>query len=80
MHSLSSIPVDVVCHRRPPLKNFSSVTEFDCATSKEATVAKDGTNCGVTWLAFPRLIETYTQAFAHYIQCEEAISKFGLMI
>ena len=27
----------------------------------------------------PRLIEAYAQAFARYIQCEEAISKFGLL-
>lgn len=26
-----------------------------------------------------RLIETYSQAIARYIQCEEAISKFGLL-
>lgn len=26
-----------------------------------------------------RLIESYAQPFAHYVQCEEAISKFGLL-
>lgn len=26
-----------------------------------------------------RLLEAYAQAFARYIQCEEAISKFGLL-
>ena len=27
----------------------------------------------------PRLVESYSQAFARYIQCEEAISKFGFL-
>ena len=27
----------------------------------------------------PRLLESYSQAFARYIQCEEAISQFGLL-
>jgi hypothetical protein len=27
----------------------------------------------------PRLIEAYAQAFARYIQCEEAISQYGLL-
>ena len=27
----------------------------------------------------PRLIEAYAQAFARYVQCEQAISKFGLL-
>lgn len=27
----------------------------------------------------PRLVESYAQAFARYIQCEEAISKFGFL-
>ncbi len=27
----------------------------------------------------PRLVEAYSQAFARYIQCEEAISKFGFL-
>ena len=27
----------------------------------------------------PRLIESYAQAFARYVQCEQAISKFGLL-
>ena len=27
----------------------------------------------------PRLVEAYAQAFARYIQCEEAISAFGLL-
>lgn len=26
-----------------------------------------------------RLIESYAQAFARYIQCEEAISKYGML-
>lgn len=30
-------------------------------------------------LVNPRLLESYSQAFARYIQCEEAISKFGLL-
>ena len=30
-------------------------------------------------LVNPRLIETYAQAFARYIQCEEAISTYGLL-
>lgn len=27
----------------------------------------------------PRLVESYSQAFARYVQCEEAISKFGFL-
>lgn len=27
----------------------------------------------------PRLIEAYAQAFARYVQCGQAISKFGLL-
>lgn len=27
----------------------------------------------------PRLLESYSQAFARFIQCEEAISQFGLL-
>jgi hypothetical protein len=30
-------------------------------------------------LVNPRLIESYSQAFARYIQCEEAISTYGLL-
>ena len=30
-------------------------------------------------LVNPRLIETYAQAFARYIQCEEATSTYGLL-
>ena len=30
-------------------------------------------------LVNPRLIESYAQAFARYIQCEEAISTYGLL-
>ena len=30
-------------------------------------------------LVNPRLIESYSQAFARFIQCEEAISQFGLL-
>jgi len=42
MQPLSSIPVDVIPrHRRLPLTGFLSVKEFDCATLKEAIVAKE---------------------------------------
>ncbi|MCG7291040.1 P27 family phage terminase small subunit [Corynebacterium afermentans] len=34
---------------------------------------------GVASFVSPRLIEAYAQAFARYIQCEEAITKFGLL-
>lgn len=34
---------------------------------------------GVASFVSPRLIEAYAQTFARYIQCEEAISKFGLL-
>ena len=34
---------------------------------------------GCERLVNPRLIESYAQAFARFIQCEEAISKFGLL-
>lgn len=30
-------------------------------------------------LVNPRLLESYSQAFARFIQCEEAISQFGLL-
>ena len=30
-------------------------------------------------LVNPRLIESYSQAFARYVQCEEAISTYGLL-
>lgn len=34
---------------------------------------------GCTAFVAKRLIEAYAQAFARYVQCEEAISKFGLL-
>lgn len=34
---------------------------------------------GCTDFISKRLIESYAQAFARYVQCEEAISKFGLL-
>ncbi|WP_311777478.1 P27 family phage terminase small subunit [Trueperella abortisuis] len=34
---------------------------------------------GVAQFVSPRLIEAYAQAFARYIQCENAISRFGLL-
>ena len=34
---------------------------------------------GVASFVSRRLIEAYAQAFARYIQCEEAITKFGLL-
>ena len=37
---------------------------------------------GRAWCAqfvAPRLIESYAQAFERYVQCEQAISKFGLL-
>ena len=37
---------------------------------------------GRAWCAqfvAPRLIESYAQAFARYVHCEQAISKFGLL-
>ena len=34
---------------------------------------------GCTEFVSKRLIEQYAQAFARYIQCEQAISKFGLL-
>lgn len=34
---------------------------------------------GVASFVSPRLIEAYAQAFARYVQCEQAISKFGLL-
>lgn len=60
-----------------------------------SSVQRDGTSLGAdtlykeTWLWLknrncesfisPRLLESYAQAFSRYIQCEEAISKFGLL-
>lgn len=35
--------------------------------------------CGCTRFVSKRLIEAYAQAFARYMQCEQAISKFGLL-
>lgn len=34
---------------------------------------------GCAQFVSPRLIEAYAQAFARYVQCEQAISKFGLI-
>ena len=34
---------------------------------------------GCTRFVSKRLIEAYAQAFARYVQCEQAISKFGLL-
>lgn len=34
---------------------------------------------GCSTLVNPRLIESYSQAFARYIQCEDAISRYGLL-
>ena len=34
---------------------------------------------GCSQFVAPRLIEAYAQAFARYVQCEQAISKFGLL-
>lgn len=34
---------------------------------------------GCSQFVVPRLIESYAQAFARYVQCEQAISKFGLL-
>ena len=34
---------------------------------------------GCERLVYPRLIEAYAQAFARYIQCEEATSTYGLL-
>ena len=34
---------------------------------------------GCEQLVNPRLIESYAQAFARYIQCEEAVSQYGLL-
>ncbi|WP_455676758.1 hypothetical protein [Pseudoscardovia suis] len=34
---------------------------------------------GCSQFVAPRLIEAYAQAFAWYVQCEQAISKFGLL-
>ena len=34
---------------------------------------------GCSQFVAPRLIESYAQAFERYVQCEQAISKFGLL-
>ena len=34
---------------------------------------------GCSQFVSPRLIEAYAQTFARYVQCEQAISKFGLL-
>ena len=34
---------------------------------------------GCSHFVAPRLIEVYAQAFARYVQCEQEISKFGLL-
>ena len=34
---------------------------------------------GCSQFVAPRLIEVYAQAFARYVQCEQEISKFGLL-
>ena len=59
------------------------------AVQRDGQQLLDGELCGETWAWLevcgiasfvpPRLKEAYAQAFARYIQCEEAISKFGLL-
>ncbi|KJY52941.1 hypothetical protein JF69_00980 [Bifidobacterium kimbladii] len=71
---LNPVPLD----RQFSLKSFSSVKGLTVRSARWATIAKDGTNHGVALFVFPRLIEAYVQTFAHFIRCEEVLSKFAV--
>ena len=70
-------------------ENIPRPSEYLSAEQKDGTHLKADKIFKETWLWLkkrkcesfvnPRLVEAYSQAFARYVQCEEAISKFGFL-
>lgn len=76
-------------------EDISSDTVFPEPSAYLSATQKDGTSLGADkiymevykWLkerkcekfVNPRLVESYAQSFARYVQCESAISQFGLL-
>lgn len=70
-------------------ENIPKPSEYLSAKQKDGTHLKADEIFKETWLWLkkrkcesfvnPRLVEAYSQAFARYVQCEEAISKFGFL-
>ena len=70
-------------------ENIPKPSEYLSAEQKDGTHLKADKIFKETWLWLkkrkcesfvnPRLVEAYSQAFARYVQCEEAISKFGFL-
>lgn len=76
-------------------EDITSDTKFPEPSSYLSAVQKDGTSLGADkiydevyrWLVDrgcekivnPRTVESYAQTFARYVQCESAISQFGLL-
>ena len=70
-------------------ENIPKPSEYLNAKQKDGTLLGANKIFKETWVWLkkrkcdkfvnPRLVESYSQAFARYIQCEEAISKFGFL-
>ena len=70
-------------------ENIPRPSEYLSAEQKDGTHLKADKIFKETWIWLkkrkcesfvnPRLVEAYSQAFARYVQCEEAISKFGFL-
>ena len=70
-------------------ENIPKPSDYLSAEQKDGTHLKADKIFEETWIWLkkrkcesfvnPRLVEAYSQAFARYVQCEEAISKFGFL-
>ena len=70
-------------------ENIPKPSEYLSAEQKDGTHLNADKIFEETWIWLkkrkcesfvnPRLVEAYSQAFARYVQCEEAISKFGFL-
>lgn len=70
-------------------ENIPKPSDYLSAEQKDGTHLKADKIFKETWIWLkkrkcesfvnPRLVEAYSQAFARYVQCEEAISKFGFL-
>ena len=70
-------------------ENIPKPSEYLNAKQKDGTLLGANKIFKETWVWLkkrkcdkfvnPRLVESYSQAFARYIQCEEAIRKFGFL-
>ena len=70
-------------------ENIPKPSEYLSAKQKDGTHLKADEIFKETWLWLkkrkcesfvnPRLVEAYSRAFARYVQCEEAISRFGFL-